>query len=1015
MIHRVILCVAAFVIGGGLPLFSAEPTWVTYPAKDGPGQGRHVVLLSGDEEYRSEEALPMLGKILSQRHGFKCTVLFSVDADGTINPDNQRSLSHPEALDSADVIVMSLRFRKWPDDVMKRFVDAYLAGKPIIALRTSTHAFDYPKGSTYARYGWTSGEWKGGFGKQVLGETWVSHWGRHKVEATRGVLEPAAQSDPLLRGIESLFGDTDVYEAYPPADAKILVRGQVLTGMKPTDPPATYRKKRASDGQEQAVNEPMMPVAWSRIHTNEAGRLNKILCTTMGSATDLQDEGLRRLLVNGVYWALGLEVPARANVDYVGEFKPTMYGFKGYQKGVKPSVHALNAKPAATAPAPAPVPGKLTLQKGDHIALIGNALAERMQHDSAFETLLHRAFPEHDLTVRNLGFSGDEIVTRARSENFGSPDDWLTRVKADVILAFFGFNESFKGYGGLDKFRSDLANFIKDTLGKNYSGKGPPRLVLVSPIAAERLPDPNFPDPSLINDNLRDYTLAMADVARAHGVQLVNLFDLSKQLQAASATPLTHNGIHLTEAGNERLAPVLFRELLGQEPPAWDAATEQLRRAVQEKNRMWFSRYRTVDGYNVYGGRSALAYQPDKGGFISDRDAPEPHVSNYKVMQREMAIRDVMTENRDRRVWALARGRDLKVDDSNAPEPIPVKTNKPGPKEDKSHEYLDGEAAIARMKLAPGCRVGLFASEKEFPALVNPVQMAWDTRGRLWVAVWPNYPERTPWSTNGDSLVVFEDTNADGRADKMTTFIDDLNCPTGFQFYKDGVILVQAPDVWFVRDTDGDGRADWKERILGSLDSADSHHTANALCLDPGGAIYLSDGVFHRTQVETARGPVRNVDGAIYRFEPRTGRFEVYVAYGFANPHGRVFDYWGNDLITDATGNNTYFGPAFSGRLDSGKHSSLEEFWKRPSRPCPGTAILSSRHFPEEFQGNFLNCNVISLLAIFRAKIREEGSGLRGETLEHLVISDDPNFRPSAVTVAPDGSIYFTDWHQAII
>jgi hypothetical protein len=186
--------------------------------------------------------------------------------------------------------------------------------------------------------------------------------------------------------------------------------------------------------------------------------------------------------------------------------------------------------------------------------------------------------------------------------------------------------------------------------------------------------------------------------------------------------------------------------------------------------------------------------------------------------------------------------------------------------------------------------------------------------------------------------------------------------------------------------------------------------------LDPGGATYLSDGVFHRTQVETAWGPVRNSDGCIYRYEPVTGKFERYVAYGFANPHGRVFDYWGNDLITDATGNETFFGPAFSGHLDyPAKHGRMEQFWKRPSRPCPGTGILSSRHFPEEFQGNFLNLNVIGFQGIFRVKVTEDGSGLKGETLEDLVKSDDPNFRPSAVSVAPDGSLYFLDWHKPLI
>ena len=312
--------------------------WVEYAGQTGPGQGRHIVFLSGDEEYRSEEALPQLAKILSQRHGFKCTVLFSVNPDGTISPTNGASLSNPHALDSADAIVMSLRFRHWDDHTMGHFEQALHRGVPIIALRTSTHAFNgIPKDSPFAK--WNYGH-KGGFGKQVLGETWVSHWGNHKREATRGIIEASAKSDPILRGVEDVFGDTDVYEAAPPADATILLRGQVLKGMKPTDEPADYKKKTAAK-VEQGVNDPMMPVAWTRLNKNDAGQANKIFCTTMGSATDLESEGLRRLLVNSVYWGLGLPVPAKANVGLVGDFKPTMYGFDGFKKDTKPGDYDL--------------------------------------------------------------------------------------------------------------------------------------------------------------------------------------------------------------------------------------------------------------------------------------------------------------------------------------------------------------------------------------------------------------------------------------------------------------------------------------------------------------------------------------------------------------------------------------------------------------------------------------------------------------------------------------------------
>jgi hypothetical protein len=313
------LIAAAFVVTAQ----AAQDTLV-FEGKSGPGKGKHVVLLAGDEEYRSEEALPMLAKILSQRHGFKCTVLFSVDVDGTVNPEAGGSLSGSEALESADAIVMSLRFRHWSDDAMQHFEKAYLSGVPIIALRTSTHAFNFPKTSPWAKYSYNaSGEWKGGFGREVLGETWVAHHGAHKKEATRGIIEDSAKGDALLRGVSDLFGDTDVYTANPPADVKILVRGQVLAGMKPTDGPV-----------EGAKNTPMQPIVWTRSHQNSAGKTNKILCTTMGSATDLLNEGLRRLVVNGVYWSMDLEVPAKADVAFVDGFKPSFYGFKTHRRGL---------------------------------------------------------------------------------------------------------------------------------------------------------------------------------------------------------------------------------------------------------------------------------------------------------------------------------------------------------------------------------------------------------------------------------------------------------------------------------------------------------------------------------------------------------------------------------------------------------------------------------------------------------------------------------------------------------
>jgi azurin/glucose/arabinose dehydrogenase/lysophospholipase L1-like esterase len=670
--------------------------------------------------------------------------------------------------------------------------------------------------------------------------------------------------------------------------------------------------------------------------------------------------------------------------------------------------------PAAEAANPS---APLELHDGDHIVLLGDGLADRMQFDGWLEALIYAKFPKQNLVFRNLSAAGDEVGTWHRSENFGSRDEWLAKAGADVIFAFYGYNESFKGEAGLSQFKTDLDKFLKEMAGKNFSGRGKARVVLFSPAAAERNRDANLPDPGAINANLARYTSAMAEVARANHVPFVNLFEPSQRLYEEAARQnksLTVDAVHLTQEADKLLAPEMFREIFGESAPE---ASEQLRAAINAKNWLWHTRYRTMDGYNVYGGRSALAYQPNVGAFLQgQRTPPPPFISNYRVMQEEMSQRDVMTGNRDKVVWAAAVGKEVQPDDSDLPPVETVKTNHPGDKPDGSHTFLGGQEAIAKMKVPAHCKVNLFASEEKFPELIKPVQMAWDTKGRLWVSAWRNYPERTPTSKTGDSILIFEDTDGDGVADKCTHFIDDLNCPTGFQFYKDGILLMQAPDLWFVH-TGPDGKAGKIERVLMGLDSADSHHTTNSMCLDPGGATYLSDGVFHRTQVETNAGPVRNVDAAVYRFEPRTGKFETYVAYGFANPHGRVFDYWGNDIITDATGNDNYFAPAFSGHIDfPGKHPGMNKFWNRPSRPCPGTGLMTSKHFPEEFWGNFLNCNVISFQGIWRVKMAEEGSGLSGTTIpEDMVSSTDPNFRPSQVNVGPDGAVYFADWSNSII
>lgn len=309
---------------------------LVFPGGSGPGKGKHVVLVSGDEEYRSEEALPQLAKILSQRHGFKCTVLFAINPDdGTIRPDRNDNIPGLEALDTADLAIFALRWRDLPDDQMKHIARYVESGKPMIGLRTATHSFHLKKSQTYAKYSYNNKEFDGGFGRQVLGETWINHHGKHGVQSTRGVFAPGAESHPIMKGIRSgeIWGPTDVYTVKLPlpGDSKPLVLGQVLQGMQPSD-----------QALEGAKNDPMMPVAWVKSYNAAAGKPARVFTTTMGAAEDFSNDAFRRMIVNACYWTMGLEkkIQATSKVGLVGEFKPTHFGFGKFIAGRKPADYA---------------------------------------------------------------------------------------------------------------------------------------------------------------------------------------------------------------------------------------------------------------------------------------------------------------------------------------------------------------------------------------------------------------------------------------------------------------------------------------------------------------------------------------------------------------------------------------------------------------------------------------------------------------------------------------------------
>ena len=307
--------------------------WITYQSHQGTNEDKHIVLVSGDEEYRSEEALPMLAKILAIHHGFKCTVLFAIDTEtGIINPENQTSIPGLHHLETADMMILFTRFRELPDQQMKYIIDYTNQGKPIMGLRTATHAFNYTRNlqSPYAKYDFKNEDFPGGYGRQVLGETWINHHGHHGKESARGIINEEMATHPILQSVQDIWGPSDVYTVNNLTDdAQVLVWGQVLIGMESSDDPN--------------LDKPKMPLAWIKTYTGDAGKTSRVFCTTMGASVDLENEGLRRLLVNSCYWCMDMEnqIPAESQVDYVGEYTPTFFGFGTYQKGMRPSDFSL--------------------------------------------------------------------------------------------------------------------------------------------------------------------------------------------------------------------------------------------------------------------------------------------------------------------------------------------------------------------------------------------------------------------------------------------------------------------------------------------------------------------------------------------------------------------------------------------------------------------------------------------------------------------------------------------------
>ena len=675
----------------------------------------------------------------------------------------------------------------------------------------------------------------------------------------------------------------------------------------------------------------------------------------------------------------------------------------------------------------------LKTKKGDRIFLIGNNLGSRMMTYGYFETEMQLRYADSTLFIRNMCDGGDtpgfrphsgrvspwafpgaekfqtELAHPTGSEGFfETPDQWLTRLKADVIVAFFGYNESFQGAAGLENYKAELDGFVKHTLAQLYNGKSAPQLALISPIAFEDLSDKHdLPDGRKENANLSLYTEAMKEVAANNKVHFVDAFKPSKawyddigSSDSGGIEALTIDGSQLNDAGYQKFSKLLADKVFGKDEPKAEVHRELVHAAVMEKNWMWQNDYKIPNGVHVYGRR----YDPF---------GPDNYPFELKKIRELTAIRDSA-------IWLAAKGEklDLAAADQHTSKLPPVETNY-DPKQNGSLEYLYGEDALKKLSVPPGYKIDLFASEKEFVDLANPVQLSFDNKGRLWVATMPSYPHYKPGDSKpNDKLIILEDTDADGKADKQITFAEGLHLPVGFEFAPEGVYVSQGTNLVLLTDTDGDDKADKKEIILSGFDDHDTHHAHSAYAADPSGAIYMGEGVFLHSNVETSYGPIHATNGGFMRYSPQRHHLERTAQLAIPNPWGIAFDDWGQNFFAETSGPDVrWMMPGtIKPRYGVSTHKSfnlIEE--KHRVRPTSGLEFVSSRHFPDDIQGDLLINNTIGFLGMKEHTMEDDSTGYKSHHRQDLVQSQDRNFRPVDMEFAPDGSLYLIDWHNILI
>jgi uncharacterized cupredoxin-like copper-binding protein len=643
-------------------------------------------------------------------------------------------------------------------------------------------------------------------------------------------------------------------------------------------------------------------------------------------------------------------------------------------------IYASNA-PVAKTTEPLKTALPLAFAKDNRITFVGNTLLDRAQSEGHLETSLQQSFPALNLTFRNLAWPADELDLQPRPDNFASQAQHLTHTKADIIIAAWGFNESFRGTDAVPDFKNRLRTWIESIITRAFNGSSGPRLVLLSPPANEDIP--GVPAATLNNERLARYSLAMREVAEEKQVGFIDLFQPTLQRFGKGTTPFTINGVHLTVEGDRLVADIIHRELTGKPAPQ---RNEELRRAVIDKDAQHFRRYRPLNSFYYTGGRNK------DYGYLDFL----PAMRNF----------DLMTANRDRRIHEIAQGATFAgrpVDDSNLP-PLEAVTQGKG-----ANEWLEPDGELSAFKVDPRFEVNLFASEKQFPELARPIQMRWDARGRLWVSCSTTYPHIYPGAEPNDKIIILEDTDKDGRADKCTVWADRLHIPLSFELTAKGAYVSEQPHLTLVEDTDGDGKADRREKVLTGFGCEDSHHSLHDFVWTPDGDLQIRESIFHHSQIETAYGPVRLKNSGWFQFTPSTQRLTAFGSYPSTNPWGVTFDQWGNHVAS-----HPIFANAFSAANPAypAQHPAAGKL-PAYSGTC-GQEFIDFPMWPADLQGCFVKARYKPTNRIELHQWLEKEGHYEENYLGDLLFSTNLSFIPVDVGFGPRGDLFVCDWYNPV-